>query len=352
MATFSCRPVLPSSMHLSSQCTGAAKTSPKGGVVRVSASGATTTSDKASQKKKHNAADPRKVVILGGGIQGTATAYFLSLRGVPSTIVERVSLAAAASGKAGGFLAGGWGDGGVTEQLHRVSFKMHEELAETLRVRPDGAFPNPGTGRLMRCAVRQYRPLPDLSHGLTVLRIAHNTTRLFAHTVHPHSPTDPFVFEKQLKTYRKIPTLSVAGGASLSESPPPLVSWLDGEITRCDVMDRGTAQVTPKELVDAMHRECGKVRGARTVFAEVVDVVLNENDEVVGVDVKHEKSNELERIEATHVVVAMGPWSVRAETWFEGLKVPMTGIKSVSLLFKANALVEKEPAALFCAEGT
>lgn len=115
-------------------------------------------------------------------------------------------------------------------------------------------------------------------------------------------------------------------------------------------MDRGTAQVTPKELVDAMHRECGKVRGARTVFAEVVDVVLNENDEVVGVDVKHEKSNELERIKATHVVVAMGPWSVRAETWFEGLKVPMTGIKSVSLLFKANALVEKEPAALFCAE--
>lgn len=105
MATFSCRPVLPSSMHLSSRCTGAAKTSPKGGVVRVSASGATTTSDKASQKKKHNAADPRKVVILGGGIQGTATAYFLSLRGVPSTIVERVSLAAAASGKAGGFLS-------------------------------------------------------------------------------------------------------------------------------------------------------------------------------------------------------------------------------------------------------
>lgn len=51
MATFSCRPVLPSSMHLSSRCTGAAKTSPKGGVVRVSASGATTTSDKASQKK-------------------------------------------------------------------------------------------------------------------------------------------------------------------------------------------------------------------------------------------------------------------------------------------------------------
>jgi hypothetical protein len=44
-----------------------------------------------------------------------------SLRGVKSVVFERHQLAGAASGKAGGFLAGGWGDGGVTEQLHRVS---------------------------------------------------------------------------------------------------------------------------------------------------------------------------------------------------------------------------------------
>ena len=32
----------------------------------------------------------------------------------------------------GGFLAGGWGDGTVTQALHRESFKLHEQLASEL----------------------------------------------------------------------------------------------------------------------------------------------------------------------------------------------------------------------------
>ena len=61
------------------------------------------------------------VVILGGGIIGTSIAYHLIEKGITNiTVVESASVAAAASGKAGGFLAGGWGDGGLTQQLHRV----------------------------------------------------------------------------------------------------------------------------------------------------------------------------------------------------------------------------------------
>ena len=37
--------------------------------------------------------------------------------------------------------------------------------------------------------------------------------------------------ELGLETYRKIPTLSVAGGVSLVDVNPP-VSWLDGQIAR------------------------------------------------------------------------------------------------------------------------
>jgi glycine/D-amino acid oxidase-like deaminating enzyme len=59
----------------------------------------------------------------------------LSARGVPSTIVERCEIAAAASGKSGGFLAGGWGDGGVTQALHRESFALHERLAADLELK-------------------------------------------------------------------------------------------------------------------------------------------------------------------------------------------------------------------------
>ena len=41
---------------------------------------------------------PRKVVICGGGVIGSAIAYFLSLRGVPATIIERTEIACATSG--------------------------------------------------------------------------------------------------------------------------------------------------------------------------------------------------------------------------------------------------------------
>ena len=50
-------------------------------------------------------------MIAGGGIIGASTAYFLTQRGFTNVvIVERFKVAGCASGKSGGFLAGGWGD--------------------------------------------------------------------------------------------------------------------------------------------------------------------------------------------------------------------------------------------------
>jgi glycine/D-amino acid oxidase-like deaminating enzyme len=49
-----------------------------------------------------------RVVICGGGVVGACTAYFLARRGIDVMVVERTEVAAAASGKAGGFLALDW----------------------------------------------------------------------------------------------------------------------------------------------------------------------------------------------------------------------------------------------------
>jgi glycine/D-amino acid oxidase-like deaminating enzyme len=74
------------------------------------------------------------VVVLGAGIHGASVAYYLSTRfNIQSTIVERSSVGAAASGKAGGFLARNWGSGS-TSQLHEVSFDMHASLARDLEI--------------------------------------------------------------------------------------------------------------------------------------------------------------------------------------------------------------------------
>eukprot|EP00049_Salpingoeca_infusionum_P005905 m.98875 g.98875 ORF g.98875 m.98875 type:complete len:57 (-) comp13128_c0_seq8:1308-1478(-) len=44
-----------------------------------------------------------KVAIVGGGIIGVSTAYYLTLEGHDVTVIEATEIAAAASGKAGGF---------------------------------------------------------------------------------------------------------------------------------------------------------------------------------------------------------------------------------------------------------
>jgi glycine/D-amino acid oxidase-like deaminating enzyme len=72
------------------------------------------------------------VVICGGGVIGASIAYFLGLRGIAATVVERTGIACAASGKSGGFLARDWCDGTPLDALARRSFNLHAELADRL----------------------------------------------------------------------------------------------------------------------------------------------------------------------------------------------------------------------------
>jgi glycine/D-amino acid oxidase-like deaminating enzyme len=66
-----------------------------------------------------------RVVVCGGGVIGASTAYFLSRRGIDVIVVERTEVAAAASGKAGGFLARDWCAGSPLDALARRSFHLH-----------------------------------------------------------------------------------------------------------------------------------------------------------------------------------------------------------------------------------
>ena len=74
----------------------------------------------------------QKIAILGGGIHGASIAYYLSQMGCKPLIIEKTSIAAAASGKAGGFLARNWGRGKALNAMHTKSFDLHAELAKEL----------------------------------------------------------------------------------------------------------------------------------------------------------------------------------------------------------------------------
>jgi glycine/D-amino acid oxidase-like deaminating enzyme len=69
-----------------------------------------------------------RVVICGAGVIGACTAYFLSRRGIEVIVVERTEVAAAAPGKAGGFLALDWCASTPLDALARRSFELHAAL--------------------------------------------------------------------------------------------------------------------------------------------------------------------------------------------------------------------------------
>ena len=75
-----------------------------------------------------------EVVIVGGGVAGLATAYYLAKEGVRSVIVEKDAIAAHASGFAYGGLGplSGAGIPGPMEEIARESFRLHLDLAGSL----------------------------------------------------------------------------------------------------------------------------------------------------------------------------------------------------------------------------
>lgn len=224
-----------------------------------------------------------RIVIGGAGLHGAALAYYLSLRGEAPLVVERHSVAAAASGKGGGFLARDWGSG-PTVALHKVSFALHEELAGTLGI----------------------------------------------------------------ESYRKIPVVSVTPGTR-SKRTKDIVPWLDGDLADSSWMDKeGGAQVAPKELCTKL-MDAAVANGAELRIGTVEG--LNEASTEEGGTERTIDSVVVdgEAVPCKAFVCTMGPWAALAQDWFD-IPVPMTGIKSTSIVFKAKEGEEVEPFALFCGE--
>ncbi|KAA8491644.1 putative oxidoreductase [Porphyridium purpureum] len=242
------------------------------------------------------------VVILGAGIIGAATAYYLSrqVEGVDTPrvrvlVIEREAVACSSSGKAGGFLARTWGDGGDTQQLHRVSFALHEQLAAEL----------------------------------------------------------------QLTSYRKVNTLQAQPfrkGANAS-------SWLSGDACRSSLMDdtTNTAQVTPFELTARLMQEA-QAAGVELVHETACGFELHRpsgpHDEAGSRrEVASVRTQSGKVFRCRKVLIAMGVWSTTVAAWLDAgakgraqLQLPLEGILSTSLVFERKQKVLDEPFAVFCGE--
>ncbi|XP_057771150.1 putative oxidoreductase TDA3 [Salvia miltiorrhiza] len=195
---------------------------------------------------------PKRVIVCGGGIIGVCTAYFLSKTGVAVTLVEKSSIACAASGKAGGFLALDWCDGGPVSSLARASFNLHRSLAEEL----NGA------------ESYGYRPVTTLS-----LSIAETTS---------------------------------SASAQLSGKPSPIIpSWVDGPAKSPRIIGTAetTAQVHPQLFTKTLAGKAVEEYGLEVVIGKVESV------EAAGGVAKAVVLLDGRRIEGDAVVLALGPWS-------------------------------------------
>ncbi|KAK9900689.1 FAD dependent oxidoreductase [Cystobasidium minutum MCA 4210] len=188
----------------------------------------------------------RQVVVIGGGIVGSSTAYFLKKRGINVTILEGSSIAAGASGKAGGLLAYDWTEGQPSESLTKVSYKLHQELAKTFGAESIG-----------------YRPVTTVSLAIDTVS----------------------------NRGKKVPGAEWINNKSVSQS-----SKLGDE--------RTTAQVHPRLLTQKLAESADKI-----IYAQAERIETSGSDgKPSAVLAKGKDGNEV-KVDCTDVVVAAGPWS-------------------------------------------
>ncbi|CAA0832813.1 FAD-dependent oxidoreductase family protein [Striga hermonthica] len=232
---------------------------------------------------------PKRVVVCGGGVIGVCTAYFLSKRGAAVTLVEKSSIACAASGKAGGFLALDWCDGGPVGSLARASFNLHRSIAQEL----NGA------------ESYGYRTLTTLSLSIT------ETT----------------------------PSSSAQLGKKSGR--PGIPSWVDGPAKgpRTIGTTETTAQVHPQLFTKTLLAKAVEEYGLKVVIGKVEKVAVEEGKAKA---VALEGGGE---IETDAVVLALGPWTGKFSLL--GSLFRVYGLKAHSIVLEPGDPGAITPHALF-----
>ncbi|MCH7740247.1 MAG: FAD-binding oxidoreductase [Chloroflexi bacterium] len=225
-----------------------------------------------------------EVVIVGGGIIGCLTAYFLSVRGVRPVVVEADAIASGASGTSGGWLTPYSHDcDPAMIALSPVTLALHRELAEAL---PEETGIDHG-----------FEETPYLRCALTEDGAA---DLLEWHTA---------------RTYE---------GAVMDWLAPAeakaLTPWLTADLVGAIRSDNEPTLDSYRLTVSAM--QAAEKHGARVVTGKVVGLAT----EGVGSAGRRSSGVRLEdgtEVLGDAVLLAMGPWTGQASEWI-GAPLPIT----------------------------
>ena len=230
-------------------------------------------------------AQSSEVVIVGGGVAGCATAYFLSLAGVKATVIEREGI----SSQASGFSAGGLNplEGscipGPLSALAMASFKLHKELWGSLRKETGIDFQSRIVS-LTKVAFSEDE-IPQLQESLGLFEDA----RLEGFSGEWLHRSEVLKVEPRLSE-QLIGGVRLFGNATLN-------SLLYTQAL-AEAAQKNGATIRP-----------GVARGVRLANGRVLSVILADGE-----------------LACDQLVLAAGPWSREAEQWLD-ISVPVDPLK-------------------------
>ena len=271
----------------------------------------------------------REIVIIGGGIIGCTTAYYLSRHPSYSSATTTISLieasrhgpAQGASGKAGGLVAR-WA---YPKEIVNLSFDEHSKLAKEHNGRDRWGW------RYVRCGSWEGR-------GEAVIDSVHEgigTNKNLAKTLGLSSGVNPATSSKY-RVSRKVTDL------------PEDLLWVKGELTDSYspmAKDGETAQVHPYLFTTSMF-ELAKANGINFIEGKATSIVQDSDGKVTGVECimhqDHRKTAEKETVPATHVIVAAGAWSSAIVH-----QLPISATRAHSITIRPRQGVTISPYVLF-----
>ena len=232
----------------------------------------------------------RQIVIIGGGIIGCTTAYYLTRHPSYSSSTTTITLievsrhgpAQGASGKAGGLVAK-WA---YPKEIVDLSFEEHVKLAKEHNGKDRWGW------RYVGCGSWEGRGEPVI---------------------------DSISEHEEIGTTNLPKTLGLPSGGKptsklrkVTDLPKDLL-WVKGDLTdsySAMAKDGDTAQVHPNLFTTSMF-ELAKANGLNFVEGKAVSIVQSLNGKVTGVEYRDHgtAAREEKTVPATHVIVAAGAWS-------------------------------------------
>ncbi|KAF7366466.1 DAO domain-containing protein [Mycena sanguinolenta] len=264
----------------------------------------------------------RNIVVVGGGIIGCTTAYYLTRHPafVPSqvsiTLLEASTRGAAqgASGKAGGLVAK-WA---YPKELVNVSFNEHVKLANEHNGKDRWGWRYVSTGSWEG----RGDPLPDDLDA---------------------RPSNSLKREKSLEKTLGLPDGRKVGSNRKLTGLPDDLLWVKEHLTQSYssmAPEGATAQVHPYLFTTSM-LDLAKEKGAQFKSGTVTSIIQS-GGKVTGVKYVEAGQSESQTLPATDVVVCGGAWSPALIS-----RLPIQGMRAHSVVIRTEATAIIAPYVLF-----